>query len=81
MLVLTRKLNQSITLGDNVRLTVLAIENDRVSIGVDAPREVRIFRSELLEGTRKSNQESFASQYIPVKMMTAKKAAPPKTEE
>lgn len=72
MLVLTRKLNQSITLGDNVRITVLAIENDRVSLGVDAPREVRIFRSELLEGTRRGNQESFASQYLPVKAMLAK---------
>ena len=77
MLVLTRKLNQSITLGDNIRLTVLAIENDRVSIGVDAPREIRIFRSELLEGTRKSNVDSFSSQYIPVKMMTSKPVPKP----
>ena len=71
MLVLTRKLNQSITLGENIRLTVLAIDNDRVSIGVDAPREIRIFRSELLDGTRKSNVDSISSPFIPVKMMTA----------
>lgn len=72
MLVLTRKVNQSITISDNIKLTVLSIENDRVSIGVDAPREVRIFRSELLEGTRTSNVESFSSQYIPTKKMTIK---------
>ncbi|MDR1736323.1 MAG: carbon storage regulator CsrA [Oscillospiraceae bacterium] len=61
MLVLTRKLNQSITLGDNVRVTVLSIDGDRVSIGVDAPRDVRVFRSELIDGTRQANQESQVS--------------------
>jgi len=76
MLVLTRKANQSITLGDNIKLTVLSIENDRVSIGIDAPREIRVFRSELLEGTRSSNVESFTSQYIPTKNILGKK--PPK---
>ena len=73
MLVLTRKANQSITLGDNIKLTVLSIENDRVSIGIDAPREIRVFRSELLEGTRASNVESFTSQYIPTKNIMEKK--------
>jgi carbon storage regulator len=75
MLVLTRKANQSITLGDNIKLTVLSIENDRVSIGIDAPREIRVFRSELLEGTRSSNVESFTSQYIPTKNILEKKPA------
>ena len=73
MLVLTRKANQSITLGDNIKLTVLSIENDRVSIGIDAPREIRVFRSELLEGTRTSNVESFTSQLVPMKNMVEKK--------
>jgi carbon storage regulator len=61
MLVLTRKVNQSISLGDNVRVTVLSVDGDRVSVGVDAPREVRIFRSELLDDTRKHNRESLNS--------------------
>lgn len=61
MLVLTRKLSQSVTIGDSIKLTVLSIEGDRVSIGVDAPRDVRVFRTELLEGTQKSNLESIRS--------------------
>ena len=61
MLVLTRKLSQSITIGENIKITVLSMEGDRVSIGVDAPRDVRVFRSELLEGTRKANRESMHS--------------------
>ena len=64
MLVLTRKINQSITLGENARITVLSIEGDRVSIGVDAPREVRVFRSELLDGTRQTNQEALSSSFF-----------------
>ena len=58
MLVLTRKINQSITIGDDIKLTVLAIDGDRVSLGVSAPRDVKIFRSELLEETRTLNRES-----------------------
>ena len=49
MLVLTRKSNQSITIGGNVVVTVLAVEGDRVSLGVQAPREVSVLRNELLE--------------------------------
>ena len=55
MLVLTRKTNQSICLGEDIRVTVLGVEGDRVSLGVEAPRSVRIFRSELLEGTKTIN--------------------------
>lgn len=48
MLVLTRKLDQSILIGDNkeVRIKVLAISRNKVQIGIDAPKEVAIFRGE-----------------------------------
>ena len=49
MLVLTRKSNQSITIGGNVVVTVLAVEGDRVSLGIQAPREVSVLRNELIE--------------------------------
>ena len=61
MLVLTRKINQSISFGENIRITVLDVEGDRVSIGIDAPKEVRIFRSELIDDTMKQNRESLES--------------------
>lgn len=67
MLVLTRKINQSISLGDSVKITVLSVEGDRVSIGVEAPKEVRIFRSELLEGTKIVNRESLVSEFVSMK--------------
>jgi carbon storage regulator len=47
MLVLTRKPNQSIMIGDDVEVTVLAIIGEKVRIGIDAPRHVRVFRKEI----------------------------------
>ena len=61
MLVLTRKTNQSISLGSNIRVTILDVEGDRVSVGIDAPKEVRIFRSELIDDTLRANRESLQS--------------------
>jgi carbon storage regulator len=73
MLVLTRKLNQSITLGDDITITVLNVEGDRVSIGVNAPRSVRIFRSELLEGTKSENRASVDTEMTSLKAIMAMK--------
>ena len=49
MLVLSRKAGESINVGDNVRLTFLKMRGGEVRVGFDAPPEVRIVRSELLE--------------------------------
>ena len=75
MLVLTRKVNQSITLGQNIRVTILSVEGDRVSIGIDAPRDVRIFRSELIEDTVSANKESQDSVYFSPAALKKKIAA------
>lgn len=61
MLVLTRRENESFIIGDNIRLTILAIKGGQVRVGIDAPKEVMIHREELLvEGkvTNKNNYES-----------------------
>ncbi|MGH2909529.1 MAG: carbon storage regulator CsrA [Solirubrobacteraceae bacterium] len=47
MLVLTRKSNQSIMIGDDVEVTVLAIMGEKVRIGIQAPRDVPVFRKEV----------------------------------
>lgn len=47
MLVLTRKLNQEIQIGDNVKITVLKIKGNTVRLGIEAPRNVRVVRGEL----------------------------------
>lgn len=47
MLVLTRKSNQSIMIGDDIEISVLAIMGEKVRIGIQAPREVPVFREEV----------------------------------
>lgn len=47
MLVLTRRTNESIMIGDDVVVTVLEIRGDQVRIGITAPREVQVHREEI----------------------------------
>jgi carbon storage regulator len=49
MLVLTRRLGESITIGDNVKLIVVEIDGNQVKLGIEAPREIEIYREELYE--------------------------------
>jgi carbon storage regulator len=47
MLVLTRKTNQSIMIGDDIEVTVLAVARDKIRVGITAPRDVPVFRKEV----------------------------------
>jgi carbon storage regulator len=47
MLVLTRKSNQSIMIGDDIEVSVLSIMGEKVRIGIQAPRDVPVFRKEV----------------------------------
>lgn len=53
MLVLTRKINESVQVGDNIRIIVSQIDNNKVKLVFDAPKDVTICRTEIIE-TRKS---------------------------
>ncbi|HEY7980033.1 MAG TPA: carbon storage regulator CsrA [Candidatus Eremiobacteraceae bacterium] len=48
MLVLTRKLNQEIVIGDDIRITIVAVGGDQVKVGITAPRSIPVHRSEVL---------------------------------
>ena len=54
MLVLTRKGNQSIMIGDDIEISVLAIMGEKVRIGIDAPRSVPVFRKEVYVDIQRS---------------------------
>lgn len=52
MLVLTRKVDESIVIGDSIVVTVLAIEGEQIKIGIDAPRDVPILRQEVFDAVQ-----------------------------
>ena len=58
MLVLTRKLDEKINIGDDIILTVLEIGKTSVKLGIDAPKNVSIFREELYERIQEENLRS-----------------------
>ncbi|GAB4428655.1 MAG: carbon storage regulator CsrA [Anaerolineae bacterium] len=55
MLVLGRKTNESILIGDDIEITILGVEGDRVKVGIKAPNSVRILRQELYETVKAEN--------------------------
>ena len=61
MLVLTRKSNQSVMIGDDIEVTVLSIVGEKVRIGIQAPREVPVFRNELYLEIQQENVAAIAS--------------------
>ncbi len=72
MLVLTRKLNEEIVIGDNIRITIVELASGRVKIGVTAPRNVTVDRAEIRE--QKMAEEAKTPQLMPIPEIVAARA-------
>ena len=66
MLVLTRKPDQSIMIGDGVEVQVLSVAGEKVRLGVTAPREVGIFRNEVYERINDEREHEGLKEKAPV---------------
>ncbi|RMG63066.1 MAG: carbon storage regulator [Calditrichaeota bacterium] len=67
MLVLTRKLGQDILIGDQVLIKVVKIENNKVQLGIQAPRDVAIFRYELIRKIKDFNYRASTTSPLQLK--------------
>ena len=56
MLVLTRKPNQAIVIGDDVRVVVVSVDRDQVRLGIEAPREISVHRAEVYEEIKRGER-------------------------
>jgi carbon storage regulator len=55
MLILSRKLDEKIKIGDEITLTIIEIRGDQVKIGIDAPQNVKVFRQEIFNAIQSQN--------------------------
>jgi carbon storage regulator len=58
MLILSRKLNERIMIGDQIEISVLDIKGDQVKIGIQAPRSVKVYRQEVYQAIQRENIEA-----------------------
>lgn len=58
MLILSRKVNEKIKIGNDISIQIIGISGDQVKIGVDAPKAVKVFRQEVYDDIQKQNKEA-----------------------
>lgn len=56
MLILSRRVGESLTIGDDVVVTVVAITGNQIRLGITAPRQIRVLREEIYKAMREENQ-------------------------
>ena len=64
MLALTRKKGESLIVNNNIEITVLEIRGDQVKIGINAPKEVPVYRKEVYLQIQEANKDAFKSENV-----------------
>ena len=70
MLVLARKFNESIMIGDDIEVIVIEIKNDQVKLGIKAPRKIAVHRKEVYEEIQSENIAASGSKFKPEDLKT-----------
>lgn len=58
MLILSRKVDEKIKIGNDISIQIISVSGDQVKIGVDAPKHVKVFRQEVFDDIQKQNKEA-----------------------
>ena len=63
MLILNRKIGEGIILGDNIEIKILDIQDGKIKIGIEAPKDIPILRKEVYDSVIEENQKSIESEF------------------
>jgi carbon storage regulator len=58
MLILSRKVNESIIIGDKIEVSIVDLKGDQVKLGIRAPRDVKVYRQEVYDEIQRENREA-----------------------
>lgn len=61
MLILSRKVDEKIKIGEDITITLIEVRGDQVKIGVEAPKNVKVFRQEVFDAIQTENREAAAN--------------------
>ena len=64
MLILSRKINEKIMIGDDISVSIIEVRGDQVRIGVDAPKTVKVFRQEVFDAIKEENRAAAESRPV-----------------
>jgi len=64
MLILSRKVDEKIVIGDDISVSIVEIRGDQVRIGVDAPKTVKVFRQEVFDAIKAENRAAAESKPV-----------------
>jgi carbon storage regulator len=61
MLILSRKINEKVIIGDDISVSIIEIRGDQVRLGIDAPKKVKVFRQEVFDAIMAENKAASKS--------------------
>ncbi|MDR3312474.1 MAG: carbon storage regulator CsrA [Spirochaetaceae bacterium] len=73
MLILTRKQDEKIKIGEDITVTIIELRNDQVKIGIEAPKDVKVFRQEVLRAIQNENRAAASNSAVNLEALKALK--------
>jgi len=61
MLILSRKINEKVVIGDDITVSIIEVRGDQVRIGIDAPKKIKVFRQEVFDAIMQENKAASVS--------------------
>lgn len=71
MLILSRKIDEKIKIGNDITVTLISIQGDQVKIGVEAPKSVKVFRQEVFTAIQNENKAAVSNAELPEDTVSA----------